>query len=154
MARKLVLTQAHRKIKRGVGVISAGRDNMMHAEFVKRRPIAQRHMGVHQRGLHKISERFFLLGRKLWANVRDHAVVTGEHTILAAHADQLVLANVCDLHILAGCGGLCVLHMHSGAVQSNPHRRVRVVELAVIRSRRNYVIHRLAGHSAGNQCAN
>src|SRR5712672_3472115 len=41
ITRKLVGSQAHRKIKCGVRMISAGRNNVVHAELMKRRPVAQ-----------------------------------------------------------------------------------------------------------------
>src|SRR5258708_2564061 len=48
ITRKLVSSQAHRQIKCGVRMISAARTNVVHAEFMERRPVAHRHMRVHR----------------------------------------------------------------------------------------------------------
>src|SRR3984893_451414 len=100
IARKLVLSQAHWEIKRDVRVIATRGNDMVYAKLVERGPVAQRYMRVHQRRFDEIGQRFFLLLRQLRANVRDHAVVTGENTVRGADRDQFSLAHVCDLHIL------------------------------------------------------
>src|SRR5712672_309399 len=41
ITRKLVGSQAHREIKCGIRMISAGRNDVVHAEFMERRPVAQ-----------------------------------------------------------------------------------------------------------------
>src|SRR5713226_6525532 len=44
ITRKLISSQAHREIKRGIRMISAGRNDVVQAEFVESRPVAQRYM--------------------------------------------------------------------------------------------------------------
>src|SRR5712672_781819 len=75
ITRKLVSSQAHREIKCGIRMISAERNDVVHAEFMERRPVAHGHMRVHQRRLHQVRKRLLLLLGKLRANVRDHSVV-------------------------------------------------------------------------------
>src|SRR5258707_3624750 len=54
ISRKLVSSQAHRAIKCGIRMISAGRNDVVHAEFMERRPVAYRPMRADQRRLHQL----------------------------------------------------------------------------------------------------
>src|SRR5260221_420224 len=47
IARKMVLTKAHRKIQRRVGVIATRRNDMVSIQLRKRRPVPQSHVSVH-----------------------------------------------------------------------------------------------------------
>src|SRR5712675_1085037 len=64
ITRKFVGSQAHREIKCGIRMISARCNNVVHAEFMERRPVAHRQMRVHQRRLHQVRQRLLLLLRK------------------------------------------------------------------------------------------
>ena len=139
--RCLVATDRDRRVERQVAVEHAGSAEARDPELLKRRPVAKEDVGVHERHLHRVGERFLLARRQLGHEVPDDRVVAGEDGLAGARLVHLSTANVGHPHAARRLGGPLVSHSYRGAVEPQPDRRFLLVETAVVEPGRDHALH-------------
>ncbi len=155
LAGKFVGTEAHGEIQRGIGEVRTGRNNLVNTELGETCPIANHYVRIDQRRFHQIGECLFLRIRQFWAEVRNHHVVAGQHTVIPFRYELLSVANVGNLHLFCGRAPVRagVLNIYDCAVQAQAYRVFRAVQPAVIRFGGYHIFHRASRNAAGNQRA-
>ena len=130
----------------------ARRVDVRRAGFRKGGPAADEHVVVHHRNLDRIGERALLRGGQLGNQIRDDAVVAGEHHVGRAHAVDLAVANVRNPHGTHSLGRSFLLHPDDSAAQADAGGGGCLVELRIVhRCRQNRLHPELAGHGCRHE---
>src|SRR5579864_5452686 len=143
--RKMVVAQTDWEIEHGETVIAPGRDDLVNSEFMETGPVRNGNVGVDERSLYKVRERFPLLFREFRAKVRNHGVVTGEQAIPRPDNLQLSAPLIGDLDLFCRLCWSDVADVNNRAVEADADSRARIIKSAVVCRSRNDVVHGVAG---------
>ena len=135
-------------------MVGTRRIDRVHAEFVERTPVRQRHRRIHERRLDGPVQCGFLWIRQLRHEVRNHGVVTGENALLRAHLEQPPIAVINDAHATRAFNRLRVMmHTEDDRVQPNANRSACAIQQAIVDPRGHKVFDRRTRHRGRNQSA-
>ena len=99
-AGETILPNGNREIQRHSVEVASRCIDRVHAQFLERLPIADLHVGVHERKFYAVVQGIFLLLRHFRTEVRNYHVVAGENTLRRPHRVRLAAANIRDLDLL------------------------------------------------------
>src|SRR5262249_44635756 len=115
--------------------VSARRVDRAYAQLLKRFPISDLYVGVDQRNFDRVSQRLFLPFRHLRTEVGNDHVVTTEHTMSGLDPRRFSATDISDFHRARALGIAKMLRPNDRAVETNPDRRVGIIQSRIVDSR-------------------